>query len=233
ERRLADLAAAGGAVRFPAGPGHASRWVAPRALRRLAERTERVLADYFAAHRLAEGMPKAEAVARLLPGRAAALAGAYLPWLAREGRLALDGDRVTRPGRSAELTSAETGLAARLLARLEASGLEPPSPAALAADLAAKPQVVEGVLRYLVEQGKLVRLPEGLLIARAAIERLRADLASTGWERFAVGAFKERFGLSRKWAIPLLEHLDSIGATRRIGNERLLVRPQTPHRSAP
>jgi selenocysteine-specific elongation factor len=205
--------------------------VAPRALRRLAERTDRVLADYFTAHRLAEGMPKAEAVARLLPGRAAALAGVYLPWLAREGRLGLDGDRIVLPGRKADLTDAETGLAARLLARLEASGLEPPSPRALAAELASKPQVVEGVLAYLREQGKVTRLPEGLLIATAAIEELRRDLAR-GPARFSVGEFKQRYNLSRKWAIPLLEHLDSIGATRRIGNERQVVRPPAPQRSA-
>ena len=37
-----------------------------------------------------------------------------------------------------------------------------------------------------------------------------------------------RFGLTRKWAIPLLEHLDSSGATRRLGDERMVVRPATP-----
>ncbi len=36
--------------------------------------------------------------------------------------------------------------------------------------------------------------------------------------------FKERFGLTRKWAIPLLEHLDAIGATRRLGDDRQVVR---------
>ncbi len=232
ERRLAELAASGGAVRFSAGPGHATRWVALRALRRLAERTDRVLAEYFAAHRLAEAMPRAEAVARLLPGRASALAGVYLPWLAREGRLGLAGDRVVLPGHRAALTADETGLAARLLARLEASGLEPPSPGSLAAELSSKPQVVEGVLAYLREQGKVTRLPEGLLIATAAVEELRRDLA-TGPARFSVGDFKQRYNLSRKWAIPLLEHLDSIGATRRIGNERVVVRSAAPQRSAP
>jgi len=40
-----------------------------------------------------------------------------------------------------------------------------------------------------------------------------------------VADFKDRFGLSRKWAIPLLEHLDSTGATRRLGDERMVVRP--------
>ena len=42
-------------------------------------------------------------------------------------------------------------------------------------------------------------------------------------KEFSVGDFKSLFGLSRKWAIPLLEHLDSIGFTRRVGNSRQIV----------
>ncbi|MEM8932471.1 MAG: SelB C-terminal domain-containing protein, partial [Acidobacteriota bacterium] len=77
----------------------------------------------------------------------------------------------------------------------------------------------------LVEQKSLVRLPSSeLIVSTAAIDTLREELTATGWERFTVPTFKERFGLSRKWAIPLLEHLDSIGATRRLGNERLVIR---------
>ena len=61
-------------------------------------------------------------------------------------------------------------------------------------------------------------------VARPGSDARIADLAATGWERFSVGQFKDRFGLSRKWAIPLLEHLDSRGVTRRIGDERQLRR---------
>ena len=44
------------------------------------------------------------------------------------------------------------------------------------------------------------------------------------WSQIRTGQFKERFGLTRKWAIPFLEHLDSTGATRRLGSERQVVR---------
>jgi selenocysteine-specific elongation factor len=106
----------------------------------------------------------------------------------------------------------------------EAAGLDPPSPAALAAQLGAKPAILEGVVRYLVDRGRLLRLAGGQVIAAAVVETLARDLAATGWERFSVPEFKDRFGLSRKWAIPLLEHLDSRGATRRLGDVRLVVK---------
>jgi len=66
-------------------------------------------------------------------------------------------------------------------------------------------------------------VPDGLVVSAAAVAALRRDLAASGWERFTVAQFKERFGLSRKWAIPWLEHLDSTGATRRLGDERQVV----------
>jgi len=222
-RRLDALAQAGELVRLPTGRTTA-RWISPRVPRRLAARAEAVLADYFRAHRLARDMPRAEAVARILPGPAAELADVYLPWLAREGKLELAGDRVAQPGRGAQLTGTERGLAERLTERFERAGLQPPSPGALPAELESKPKVVEGVLEFLVEDGRLTRLPGGLLIASAAIENLAADLLATDWDRFSVPRFKERYALSRKWAIPLLEHLDSTGRTQRIGDERRIVR---------
>jgi selenocysteine-specific elongation factor len=170
-------------------------------------------------------MPKAEAVERILPGRAAELADVYLAWLAAQGVLAVAGDQVNLPGREAELTDRESELSKALLAAAEEGGLTPPSPGELAVRLGAKPQIVDGLVRYLVERGRLVRLPDGLVVSAAAVARLRADLAAAGWERFTVADFKDRFALSRKWAIPWLEHLDATGATRRIGDQRQVVRP--------
>jgi selenocysteine-specific elongation factor len=223
--RLAALAARGELLSAEeSGAGRTRRWIAPSAYRALAERAGRLLAEYFARDRLARGMPKAEAVERLLPGPAARLAGVYLEWLAAQGVLAIEGDRVNLPGRSAQLTGEESALSKAVLERFAAAGLTPASPAEVGRELSAKPQILDGVVRYLVERGRLLRLPGGLVLAASAVEELRLALLATGWERFGVPEFKDRFGLSRKWAIPLLEHLDSIGATRRLGDERMVVR---------
>jgi selenocysteine-specific elongation factor len=183
-----------------------------------------LLKEHFERDRLSLGLGKAEAIERLFPGRAAELAPVYLDWLAAQKKIVIAGGRINPPGRGAELTGEESSLAAAVLARFEQGGLAPPAPGELRAALAAKPQILDGVVRFLVERGKLLRLPDGLVIAAAAVERLKHDLAATGWERFSVPQFKERFGLSRKWAIPLLEHLDARGATRRVGDERLVLR---------
>ncbi len=225
-RRLADLAGEQKLLAVPegAGGGRPRRWIAPGAYREISERAAEVLGAYFERDRLARGMPKAEAVRRIFPGRGAELADVILEWLAAQNVLAVDGDQVTLPGRRAELTGEESALARAVVERFTAAGLTPGSPEELGRELGAKPQILDGVIRYLTERGRLVRLPGGLLVAAAAVEGLRSDLEATGWERFSVPQFKDHFGLTRKWAIPLLEHLDSTGVTRRLGDERMLVK---------
>ena len=185
---------------------------------------------YFERDRLADGIPRAELVELGAPARRA---GPPLPprvARTREVRR-LDGDRVRPPGRVPQLTGEESGLAATIVELYEESGLEPPSPAEAARRLESKPAVTDGLIQYLVGRRRLLRLPAGLLISTAAFETLVADLRATGWERFSVQDFKGRFGLSRKWAIPLLEHLDSTGVTRRLGDRRALL-PAPPPRQA-
>src|SRR5882724_191950 len=221
---LATLAQEGRLLAVPEGTGHGRRYVTPAAYQRLVERARRVLKEYFQKDRMAVGMPKAEAVRRILRGRAADLAPVYLGWLEAQKVLVVQGDQITLPGRSAQLTGEESQLSGAVLERFERGGLTPPGPEELSVALSAKPQILEGVIRHLVARGQLIRLPTGLILSVSAVSGLRRDLLATSWERFSVGDFKDRFGLSRKWAIPLLEHLDSTGATKRVGDDRLVVR---------
>jgi selenocysteine-specific elongation factor len=223
--RLAELAAEGRLLAVPGTAARPTRWVAPAVYRRVEERARRALEEHFRRDRLARGMAKAEFERRVLPA-AAELADVYLEWLEAAGILVRREDLVELPGRRPDLTGEESRLARDLVVRFEAAGLAPPSPGALQAELGAKPQILAGVLRYLQERGQLVRLPSGLVVAAAAVAELRRRLLATGWERFTVPQFKDHFGLTRKWAIPLLEHLDSTGATRRLGDERQVVRPR-------
>lgn len=223
-KELAALAAGQKLIEVPEEHGRARRWIAPGAVQRVTERARRVLKDYFQKDRLAEFMPKAEAVRRILRGRAAELSDVYFGWLQAQKVFTVQGDQVTLPGRSAQLTGEESKLSAAVLERFDQAGLAPPSPGEVAQALNAKPQILDGVIRHLTARGQLTKLPSGLILATSALKSLRQDLLATSWERFSVADFKDRFGLTRKWAIPLLEHLDSTGATRRMGDDRMVVR---------
>ncbi|MXX60395.1 MAG: selenocysteine-specific translation elongation factor [Holophagales bacterium] len=203
------------------------RFVTAAVVRRVTRRARHLVEAHFAADRLSRGMPKAELVRRLLGVRAADLASAYLEWSSRGGKdlgIVVEGELVTLPGRTGELTGAESKLARDLVEGFERQGLTPGSPEELCRSLGAKAQVFDGVLRYLVDRGKLVRLPNGLLLAASALERFQADVLATGWDTFTVADFKDRFGLTRKWAIPLLEHMDRQRLTLREGDRRRILR---------
>ena len=89
------------------------------------------------------------------------------------------------------------------------------------------PAVVDRILKLLQRQKVLVRI-DTLLFHDEALKQLKAELmalkASAGnAARIDVATFKERFGVSRKFAIPLLEYLDRERVTRRMGDSRVLL----------
>src|SRR5262249_31835322 len=79
--------------------------------------------------------------------------------------------------------------------------------------------------QMLLTSGELVRIGE-LVFHRRALDDLRAVLVRYKAERgvrIDVGGFKELAGVSRKFAIPLLEHLDRLRVTRRVGDAREIL----------
>jgi selenocysteine-specific elongation factor len=220
---LQDQAREGRLLKVEEGTGRQSRWLSPAAYQRMVERARQVLDEHFRKHRLSLGMAKAEAVRRLFRGPAAETADIFLQWMEAQGILQVRGDQVTLPGRQAELSEEESGLAREILERIQEHGLTPPSPREICEDLQAHGKICEGLLGYLIDKGRLKRMPNGLILSTQALDQLRSDLRSSGWSRFSVAQFKERYELSRKWAIPLLELLDAQGITRRVGEERQIV----------
>ena len=81
----------------------------------------------------------------------------------------------------------------------------------------------KSLLQILYRGGKLKKISDDLTYHATAIEQLRALLASHKGESFGVGDFKDWTGISRKYAIPLLEFLDRERITRRDGDMRLVL----------
>jgi selenocysteine-specific elongation factor len=82
------------------------------------------------------------------------------------------------------------------------------------------------IVQILLREQVLVRVTVDLVFHRAALEHLRQLLAGykkQHGDRMSVPAFKELTGITRKYAIPLLEHLDRERVTRRVGDERVIL----------
>jgi selenocysteine-specific elongation factor len=199
------------------------RYVAEAALGALAAKAGALLQKLLAADAVAVGVPRSTLLQRLLPGADPRWAEAIETALAARGVLVIAGEEARAPGRE-DLPKPERELSERIVAVFRDRGLDPPSPAEVATALGRHVKIVEGLIGYLVKKGDLVKLPGGWIVARAAVDDVVSRLRGRAGVSLDVGEFKTLFGLTRKLAIPLLEHLDGAKVTRRIGDRREIVR---------
>jgi len=170
----------------------------------------------------ATGAPRAVVLDRLFSPFDPKLADAVLERVAAAGTIEIRGEEVRLPG-SGSLPAADQKLADKIAARFDGGALDPPSPGDIAQTLGAKPKIVEGLIAFLAKEKRLAKLPGGFYISQKAVDEAVARLRESGWKSFSVPEFKEKFGLTRRIAIPLLEHLDEKKVTRRTGDRRELV----------
>jgi selenocysteine-specific elongation factor len=200
------------------------RWIHRDVLVDFRRRAMEFLRAYFETNRMALNVPKGEFVQKLLPrGADGALVNFLLQDLAREKIVTIAGDALDIPGRSKSLGGAEGELARMIESRFAEAGLAPPPVSELINERTQKPKVIEGVISFLVKQGTLVRLAEGIYLHRDALAAARAVVAAKTGETIDVAQFKDLFNLSRKIAIPLLEWMDREGVTKRIGDVRRVL----------
>ena len=182
------------------------------------------VAQYHADHPIAGGMPREELRARLFGKAPAAVFEHALQSLVERARVVAR-ERIALPGRGMALSPEESRARDAILEVLGGAGLTPPEPALLATRIAATREVVDRIANLLVRQNEIVKIGD-LLFHPAALTRLKAEIRSlkqAGIATLDVAAFKERYTLTRKYAIPLLEFLDRERITRRVGDVRHIL----------
>jgi selenocysteine-specific elongation factor len=200
--------------------------VSPAVLHDLAARVVALLTTHHKAQPLSEGMPREEVRERLFRNAAAPVFDDVVATLAAAGRIVAR-ERLALAGHQLSLSPEEERAREAIERMFLDAGLAPPDASALhgAAGLAAA--VIERVTKLLVRQKTLVRV-DTLLFHTDALSRLRGEVkalkVSEGSEvRVDVAAFKLRYGITRKYAIPLLEYLDRERVTRRVGDARIVL----------
>jgi selenocysteine-specific elongation factor len=120
------------------------------------------------------------------------------------------------------------GVVKQSLERIEAtyrdSGSSPPTLKELTTTIGKVPGVgqLSEALEFLCMEGILIKITADMFFHTDALERIRGRVADhfQASDRLTVPAFKELVGASRKYAVPVLEYLDRIGVTRRVGDFR-------------
>lgn len=190
----------------------------------VAARLTAELAGFHRAHPAEEGMPREAARERAAGEAPPALFDAVVARLrAREvlrgtDRLALASHRTT-------VAAGEGQAAGVIVGLLREAGLAPPEPVVLGTAAGVPAAVVPRLLARLVRERRVARLgtlffhPDALAVLKADVQAMRR----AGVTEIDVAAFKTRYGLTRKFAIPLLEWLDRERVTRRVGQVRRIL----------
>jgi selenocysteine-specific elongation factor len=183
------------------------------------------VAAFHDANPLVPGIGRDELKARALRDAAPPLYRTAIDSLVAERRIALEQDLVHLFGRAVTLGGQEARVRERLAARFRELGLQAPNPDDVIASVGADRQTGRRILQLMVKDHSLVRINEETIVDRDALRKLLDDLRTlkANGGRFGVREFKELTGLSRRFAVPLLEYLDGQRITRRVGDERLLL----------
>ena len=205
------------------------RWYPDETLRAATRDLADQLARLHAEDRRSEGV-SLEALRRAVSGRyGEGLVERALGRLEEQGEVVRSGPTVRRPDHRPELTEREERLRERLREAIATGGLAPPEVEDLRSRADGDADLLHDLLDLMVSAGDLVRVSPDLYLTpenERELRRTAVDVLRAGEGPVGPGPFKEAFGVTRSYLIPLLEYLDRTGLSRRTGEGRVLADPE-------
>lgn len=184
-----------------------------------AARLEGLLGDFHVANPLQPGWSKEEARARLMPQSPAVV---FEHLLTATKSVTAVGDLLRLTSHRIVLQQDESAALAKMEKLFADAGLSVPATNEVLAQSGIDPARAKTLLQALLRDRKLVRISAELVYHATALNQVQTLLKSKAGQRFGVGDFKDWTGVSRKYAIPLLEFLDRQRITRRDGEQRVI-----------
>jgi len=216
----AELIALTGLAKLPAAPIVAKWYLSAT---RAAEIKTQMLAAVRHFHKdqpLLTGIPKQDLKGRVMPDAPAEL---FEHLLAGSTELTQEGDVVRLKTHRVVLKLDEQQARTAIEAAFATAGLSAPAVNDVLKTSGIESSRARTLLQILLRERALVRISEDLVLHADALAGLRESLREKRGESFAVPEFKDWTGVSRKYAIPLLEYLDREHVTRRDGDRRVII----------
>ena len=179
-----------------------------------------LLARFHAIKPLLAGMPKEELRNSALPGSPPFLLDELLRLVPE---IKVEGDIVRLATHRVSLKVDESEATRNIETLFYDAGLAVPSTAEVLAKSGIEQGRARSLLQILLKEHKLIKINDELVFHPSAIDGLRGILAPRIGTKFSVADFKNWTGISRKYAIPLLEFLDREHVTRREGDNRIVL----------
>jgi selenocysteine-specific elongation factor len=150
---------------------------------------------------------------------------AALDLLVREKKIEVAGDVVRLSGHGVVMKDEEAESKQKIEEAFAVAGLKVPALHEVLAGLKVDKIRAQKIVTLLLRDKLLVKISDELVFHRSALEDLRRLVAAQKLKspKMDVAKFKELTGVSRKYAIPLLEYLDRERVTRRVGDVREIL----------
>jgi selenocysteine-specific elongation factor len=199
--------------------------VAAKAFNEAAEASAVMVERFHEANPLVPGIGREELKGRLFNDAPNLLFQAVLDKLVTDKRIVLAQDLIHAFGRRVTLKADEEKMRDQIADRFKSLGLQVPTPDDLISSLKLDRNTARKLIQLMLKENALVKISEDMLIHRAAMDKLIADIKALKSKnpKIGVSEFKDLAGVSRKFAIPLLEYLDRQRVTRRVGDERMIL----------
>jgi selenocysteine-specific elongation factor len=140
--------------------------------------------------------------------------------LVAEKKIVQQGIYLSLSGHRPTLSEEQKRLSEEILRRLALSALSPPAKD----EIQKLGDEYEEVLMFLIEQGRLVELKDGILFRKDDFERIKGQVVDfiRKHGEATVSQLREHLNTTRKYMVPILEKLDQTGVTHREGDKRVL-----------
>jgi len=150
---------------------------------------------------------------------------AALAMLVRDKKIEVVGDMARLPGHGVVMKDEEAESKDKIEDAFAAAGLKVPALQEVIAGLKVDKVRAQKIVTLLLRDKVLIKISDELVFHRSALEELRRRMAAYKVKsaRIDVASFKELTGVTRKYAIPLLEYLDRERVTRRVGDRREIL----------
>ena len=178
---------------------------------------------FHSANPLVPGITKGELAEKL--GLEATVFNAVLESLAREKTLETSAEIVRAAGRGVVMKDEEAESKKVIEQAFASAGLKVPALKDVLAGVKVDRTRAQKIMTLLLRDRVLVKLADDLVFHRDALDQLRKLMAGAKAQtpKINVATFKDLTGVSRKYAIPLLEYLDRERVTKRVGDERIIL----------
>jgi selenocysteine-specific elongation factor len=198
-------------------------FVAPAAFAEVKADVLSALKTFHDANPLVAGMSKEELRDRINLGPEVFYS--VLGKLAEEKKLEVAGELVHLSGRGVVMKDEEAESKKIIEQAFASAGLKVPSLKEVLAGLKVDKIRAQKIVTLLLRDKVLIKISEDLVFHQSALLDLRRKIAAlkTTAPKIDVARFKDMTGVSRKYAIPLLEYLDRERVTRRVGDERVIL----------